>query len=74
MTIGVCVSRLFAAAFLVVMVVPVASASVQSELAFHRGVVAFGEDRLDEAKQQFEKVVAEDAEDTTALSYLGLIA
>ena len=51
-----------------------ALASVESELAFHRGVVAYGEDRLDEAQQQFEIALAEDAEDTVTLHYLALIA
>jgi tetratricopeptide (TPR) repeat protein len=49
-------------------------ASVSSELAFHRGVVAFGDARFDAAALEFEKVVAEDPEDTAALQYLGLIA
>ncbi len=52
----------------------VASASVETELAFHRGVVAYGEDRLDDARAQFQKVLELDAEDTAALRYLGLIA
>ncbi len=51
-----------------------ASASVETELAFHRGVVAFGEERFDDARVQFEKVLELDAEDTAALRYLGLIA
>jgi tetratricopeptide (TPR) repeat protein len=51
-----------------------AQASVQSELAFHRGVVAYGDGRLDEAREAFQQVVAEDPEDTSALHYLGLIA
>lgn len=51
-----------------------AQASVQSELAFHRGVVAYGDGRLDEARTAFERVLAEDSEDTSALHYLGLIA
>ena len=51
-----------------------ALASVESELAFHRGVVAYGEDQLDEAQRQFEIALAEDPEDTVTLHYLGLIA
>ncbi|MBW2269579.1 MAG: tetratricopeptide repeat protein [Deltaproteobacteria bacterium] len=53
---------------------PTAQASVQSEIAFHRGVIAYGEERWDEAKQQFERVLVEDSEDATALKYLALIA
>jgi tetratricopeptide (TPR) repeat protein len=53
---------------------PPALASVESELAFHRGVVAFGEGRLEEARKQFGTVLEEDPEDTSALHYLGLIA
>ena len=74
MTFGVWASRMLAAVSLAALVAPAAVASVQSELAFHRGVVAYGEDRLDEAKQRFEQVLAVDAEDTAALNYLGLIA
>jgi tetratricopeptide (TPR) repeat protein len=48
-------------------------ASVESELAFHRGVVAFGGGELDEAREQFQIVLAEDPEDTAAIHYLGLI-
>jgi len=51
-----------------------AHASVQSELAFHRGVVAFGDQRYDDARVAFEAVVAEDPEDAAAIQYLGLIA
>jgi tetratricopeptide (TPR) repeat protein len=50
-----------------------AAASVESELAFHRGVVAYGEGRLAEARQYFERVLAEDPEDREALRYLALI-
>jgi len=49
-------------------------ASVEIEMAFHRGVVAFGESRLDDAQAQFQKVLDADPEDTAALHYLGLIA
>jgi len=51
-----------------------ALASVESELAFHRGVVAYGEARLDEARALFEKVLELDPNDTVALHYLALIA
>jgi len=51
-----------------------ASASVQSEIAFHQGVVAYGKSDFEAAQAAFEAVVAEDAEDTAALHYLGLIA
>jgi Tfp pilus assembly protein PilF len=51
-----------------------ASASVQSEIAFHQGVVAYGKGELDAAQSAFEAVLAEDAEDTAAIHYLGLIA
>lgn len=53
---------------------PVAQASVQSELAFHRGVIAYGEERWDEAKQHFDRVLEEDSDDSAALHYLALIA
>jgi tetratricopeptide (TPR) repeat protein len=53
---------------------PAAVASVQSELAFHRGVVAFGDGLYDAARESFEKVLAEDPEDAAAIQYLGLIA
>jgi tetratricopeptide (TPR) repeat protein len=59
---------------LVLLAASPALASVELELAFHRGVLAYGEERFDEARAQFEKVLAEDPEDTTALRYLGLIA
>ena len=51
-----------------------ASASVKSEIAFHRGVVAYGEGNLEDAQAAFETVLAEDSEDTAAIHYLGLIA
>lgn len=53
---------------------PAAQASVQSELAFHRGVIAYGEERYDEAANHFGLVLAEDPEDTTALQYMALIS
>jgi Tfp pilus assembly protein PilF len=51
-----------------------ASASVKSEIAFHRGVVAYGAGNFEDAQAAFETVLAEDAEDTAAIHYLGLIA
>jgi Tfp pilus assembly protein PilF len=51
-----------------------AGASVQSEIAFHQGVVAYGKGEMDLARAAFEAVLAEDAEDTAAIHYLGLIA
>ncbi len=51
-----------------------ALASVESELAFHRGVVAYGQERLDEARALFEKVLELDPNDTVAIHYLALIA
>ncbi|HEY8156418.1 MAG TPA: tetratricopeptide repeat protein [Myxococcota bacterium] len=51
-----------------------ALASVESELAFHRGVVAYGQNHLDEARALFEKVVELDPSDTVAIHYLALIA
>ncbi len=51
-----------------------AAASVESELAFHRGVLAYGEQNYDEAQRQFEVVLADDEKDTVALHYLALIA
>jgi tetratricopeptide (TPR) repeat protein len=51
-----------------------ALASVESELAFHRGVVAYGQERLDEARTLFEKVLELDPNDTVAIHYLALIA
>jgi cytochrome c-type biogenesis protein CcmH/NrfG len=49
-------------------------ASVESELAFHRGVVAYEQGQLAEAQEQFESVLAEDPEDAAAIHFLGLIA
>lgn len=51
-----------------------AAAAVEAELAFHRGVVAYGEGRLDDARKQFQTVVEDDPTDAAALQYLGLIA
>jgi len=61
-------------ALLVLLLAPAAFASVASELAFHRGVVAFGDGDYDVALVEFEKVVAADPEDASAIQYLGMIA
>ncbi|TFG94340.1 MAG: tetratricopeptide repeat protein, partial [Myxococcales bacterium] len=50
-----------------------AAGSVESELAFHRGVVAFGDGKLAAARRSFERVLADDPEDREALRYLALI-
>lgn len=68
------IGRVVAALPLLLALAGPAAASVESELAFHRGVVAYGEDQLDEAQRQFEIVVAADSEDTVAIHYLALIA
>jgi Flp pilus assembly protein TadD len=49
-------------------------ASDQSELAFHRGVAAFGEGDHERAQERFEEVLREEPENASALHYLGLIA
>ncbi len=51
-----------------------ATATVDGELEFHRGVAAFAEGKLDEAEGRFRSVLEADPEDTAALRYLGLIA
>ncbi len=51
-----------------------ALASVESELAYHRGVVAYGEGDLDVAAAHFQTVLAADPGDASALQYMGLIA
>src|SRR5262245_30158210 len=51
-----------------------ALASVESELSFHKGVVAYGQQRYDEARSLFEKVLELDPNDTVAIHYLALIA
>jgi len=51
-----------------------ALASDESELAFHRGVAAFGDGDLGRAQQRFEEVIREEPENASALHYLGLIA
>jgi tetratricopeptide (TPR) repeat protein len=51
-----------------------ALASDESELAFHRGVAAFGEGDQERAQQRFEEVLREEPENASALHYLGLIA
>src|SRR5262245_8015194 len=44
-----------------------ATASVASETAFHRGVVAYGAGQLDEARREFERVLADDPTSREAL-------
>lgn len=53
---------------------PPAAASVDSELAYHRGVVAYGNEDLDAAKAHFNAVLAEEPLDASALQFLGMIA
>jgi tetratricopeptide (TPR) repeat protein len=53
---------------------PEAAASVEGELAYHRGVVAYGENDLEAAKRHFEAALAESPNDASALQYLGIIA
>ena len=67
----VCLLTVIAAFF---PVVPALAASVEAELAFHRGVVAFAEDQREEAREQFQIVLAEDPADVEAIHYLGMIA
>jgi tetratricopeptide (TPR) repeat protein len=45
-----------------------------AELSFHRGVVAFDQERMDDARGHFEEVLATDPQDTSAIQYLALIA
>lgn len=59
---------------LLVALAPTAHASVESEIAFHKGVIAYGEERWDEARAHFERVLEEDGEDTAAMHYLAMIA
>lgn len=51
-----------------------ALASDQSDLAFHRGVAAFGTGDQARAQQRFEEVLRDEPENASALHYLGLIA
>lgn len=51
-----------------------ASASVESELAYHRGVVAYGEEDYEAARAHFSSVLAANPNDASALQYMGLIA
>lgn len=50
-----------------------AQGSVESELAFHRGVVAYADGDLAEARRSFERALAADPEDREALLYLAQI-
>ena len=52
----------------------VALASVEAELAYHRGIVAYGEGDLEAAQSHFQSVLSSNPEDASALQYLGLIA
>jgi Tfp pilus assembly protein PilF len=56
--------------------VPAAPSQAQgdAEIAFHRGISAYGDGRLDDARKAFGQVLARDREDTDAMRYLGLIA
>ena len=51
-----------------------AATHTNPELVFHRGIVAFGDERYDQARAAFEEVLAADPEDTSSLQYLALIA
>ena len=51
-----------------------AHATVESELSFHRGVVAYAEGRLEEAASEFERVLVDEPDDAATLQYLGLVA
>ncbi|MCH7600003.1 MAG: tetratricopeptide repeat protein [Myxococcales bacterium] len=51
-----------------------AAASVESELAYHRGVVAFGENDLDAARSHFEVALSGNPEDASTLQFLGILA
>jgi tetratricopeptide (TPR) repeat protein len=48
-------------------------AGVEAELAFHRGVAAFGRGDNAAARRDFEIVVKEDPDDSAAWHYLGMI-
>lgn len=50
-----------------------APATAAVDLAFHRGVVAYDEGRLAEARRSFEAVLADDPEDREGLRYLALV-
>src|SRR5262249_2528130 len=52
---------------------PPAAASVEGETAFHRGVLAFASGQLDQARREFETVLALDPRDREALRYLAQI-
>jgi len=49
---------------------PAAAASVEGEIAFQRGVLAFGAGHLDEARREFESVLARSPDDREALRFL----
>lgn len=71
---GTLMGSLTIAALLVVCLPALASASDDSDLAFHRGVAAFGEGDHERARWRFEEVLREEPENASALHYLGLIA
>lgn len=62
-----------AAALTTTLATDTAFASIDSELAYHRGVVAYGEDDLEAARAHFEAVIDENPNDASALQFLGLI-
>jgi tetratricopeptide (TPR) repeat protein len=67
-------ARSLAVAVLLLSLPAPALASDESELAFHRGVAAFGEGDHERAQQRFEEVIREEPGNASALHYLGLIA
>lgn len=67
------VSRCALALLTVLLAVPV-QASPASEIAFHKGVRAFGSGHLSEARQLFEASLVQDPTDAAAQRYLALIA
>ena len=53
---------------------PTAAASSESEVAFHRGIAAYADGRLEDARKAFQDVIDEEPRDVDALQYMGLIA
>ena len=51
-----------------------ATASADSELAYHRGVVAYSEGDFEAANAHFKAVLADNPTDASALQFLGMIA
>jgi len=66
--------RALAVVVLLVVVPALALATDESDLAFHRGVAAFGEGDYERARQLFDELLQEEPENPSALHYLGLIA